>query len=180
MSIEKRLEEMAVRFREIYPPGTRLLLLDMDDSLHPIPSGTRGTVESIDDQCQIKTVWDNGSVRRLQPDNDSFRKLTDKELEEEQLLRERQVVQFGDECTISIPNKTIDCSKLGYFDELEYDCWDLVKKYCDKLGIRIESGDISFDIAKGIQDHIIEQFGEAGANFKFKDIDQVDSPVMKM
>lgn len=79
MSIEKRLEEMAVRFREMYPPGTRLLLLHMDDTLHPMPSGIRGTVESIDDQCQITTVWDNGSVRRLQPDNDSFRKLTDKE-----------------------------------------------------------------------------------------------------
>lgn len=180
MSIEKRLEEMAVRFREMYPPGTRLLLLHMDDTLHPMPSGIRGTVESIDDQCQITTVWDNGSVRRLQPDNDSFRKLTDKELEEEQRLNERQVVQFGDECTISIPKEPIDCSKLGYFDELEYDCWDLIKKYCERLGIKIESGDISFDIAKGIQDHIIEQFQEAGVNFNFEDIDQVDSPVMKM
>ena len=74
----------------------------------------------------------------------------------------------------------IDCSKLGYFDELEYDCWDLVKKYCERLGIKIESGDISFDIAKGIQDHIIEQFQEAGVNFNFEDIEQVDSPVMKM
>ena len=92
----------------------------------------------------------------------------------------RQVVQFGDECTISIPKEPIDCSKLGYFDELEYDCWDLVKKYCERLGIKIESGDISFDIAKGIQDHIIEQFQEAGVNFNFEDIEQVDSLVMKM
>ena len=180
MSIEKRLEEMAVKFREIYPPGTRLLLLHMDDDLHPMPSGIRGTVKSIDDQCQITTVWDNGSVRRLQPDNDSFRKPTAEELAEEQRLNERQVVQFGDDCTISIPKDAIDCSKLGYFDELEYDCWNLVKKYCERMGIEIESGDISFDIAKGIQDHIIEQFEAAGVKFYFEDIAEDNSPVMKM
>ena len=94
--------------------------------------------------------------------------------------QDRKTVQFGDECLISFPNEPVDCSRLGYFDELEYDCWDLVKKYCGYLGIKIESGDISFDIAKGIQDHIIEQFQEAGVQFKFEDIAEENNPVMQL
>ena len=43
---------------------------------------------------------------------------------------ERRTVDFGDECQIVIPNGEIDCSRLGYFDELESDCWNLVKQYC--------------------------------------------------
>ena len=178
--IEKRLEEMAVRYREMYPPGTRVMLLSMDDTMHPMPQGIKGTVKSIDDQCQITTIWDNGSVRRLQPDNDSFRKLTDEELAKEQAAN-RKIVRFGDECEISIPAEPIKCSKLGYFDELEYDCWDLVKKYCEKFGIEIESGDISFDIAKGVQDHILEKFMEAGVKFEFNDdITEGETPVLGM
>lgn len=78
-----------------------------------------------------------------------------------------KIVPFGDDCKISIPEQPIDCSKIGYFDELEYDCWELIKTYCGYLGIEIVSGDISFDIAKGIQDHIIEQFKKSGVQFKF-------------
>ena len=50
---------------------------------------------------------------------------------------ERRTVAFGDECQIVIPNGEIDCSRLGYFDELESDCWNLVKQYCATLGIEI-------------------------------------------
>ena len=77
-----------------------------------------------------------------------------------------KIIPFGDGCKISIPEQPIDCSKIGYFDELEYDCWELVKTYCGYLGIEIVSGEISFDIAKGIQDRIIEQFQKAGVQFK--------------
>lgn len=77
-----------------------------------------------------------------------------------------KTIPFGDGCKISIPEQSIDCSKIGYFDELEYDCWELVKTYCGYLGIEIVSGEISFDIAKGIQDRIIEQFQKAGVQFK--------------
>lgn len=78
-----------------------------------------------------------------------------------------KIVPFGDGCNISIPEQPIDCSKIGYFDELEYDCWELIKTYCGYLGIEIVSGDISFDIAKGIQDHIIQQFQKAGLKLIF-------------
>lgn len=37
------------RLTEIYPPGTRLELLHMDDPFAPVPEGTRGTVNSVSD-----------------------------------------------------------------------------------------------------------------------------------
>ena len=124
--------------------------------------------------------WDNGRTLALDPEADSFRKLTAEELAQEQATN-RKVVEFGDECEISIPTEPIDCSKMGYFDELEYDCWDLVKKYCEKFGIEIKSGDISFDIAKGVQDNIIEKFMEAGVKFEFNDdITEGEAPVLGM
>lgn len=175
-----RREKLAEQYRISHPPGTRVLLLNMDDPHHPVPSGTRGTIDHIDDQCNLHMHWDNGRTLALDPEADSFRKLTAEELEQEQIAK-RQVVDFGDECKISIPVEPIDCSKLGYFDELEYDCWDLVKKYCEKFGIEIKSGDISFDIAKGIQDHIIEQFQNAGVEFNFNnDITEGEAPVLGM
>lgn len=176
----QRREKLAERYRQTHPPGTRILLINMDDPHHPVPSGTRGTIDHIDDQCGIHMKWDNGRTLAVDPEYDTFRKLTPEELAEEQKTNERMIVPFGDECTISISNDPIDCSQLGYFDDLEYDCWDLIKKYCDKLGIKIESGNISFDIAKGIQDHIIDQFKDAGVNFKFEDIGQGDIPTLRM
>ena len=86
---------------------------------------------------------------------------------------ERRTVALGDECQIVIPNGEIDCSRLGYFDELESDCWNLVKQYCATLGIEIlpnEDGEepIDFYIAKGIQDKILEELQNAGIKFKFE------------
>lgn len=175
-----RREKLAEQYRISHPPGTRVLLLNMDDPHHPVPSGTRGTIDHIDDQCNLHMHWDNGRTLALDPEADSFRKLTAEELEQEQ-APSRKVVSFGDECQISIPTEPIKCSKLGYFDELEYDCWDLVKKYCEKFGIEIKSGDISFDIAKGVQDNIIEKFMEAGVKFEFNDdITEGEAPVLGM
>ena len=70
------------------------------------------------------------------------------------------IVNLGDDCKIILPDKPVDCSRLGFFDELEEDCWSLVKNYCADLGIRMlpdEDGEIpiSFDIAKKIQDTIL-------------------------
>ena len=46
-----RREKLAEQYRISHPPGTRVLLLNMDDPHHPVPSGTRGTIDHIDDQC---------------------------------------------------------------------------------------------------------------------------------
>lgn len=84
MNEYERLRRLAQRHREIYPPGTRLELIDMDDPYAPVPSGTRGTVKFIDDMAQIHMEWDNGRRLPLNSDEDSFRKLTEEELAEEQ------------------------------------------------------------------------------------------------
>ena len=175
-----RREKMAEEYRKTHPPGTRIVLLSTSEVAQPVPIGMRGTVDHIDDQSQLWLRWDNGRTLPVVPEEDSFRKLTDEELAKEQAAN-RKIVRFGDECEISIPAEPIKCSKLGYFDELEYDCWDLVKKYCGTFGIEIESGDISFDIAKGVQDHILEKFMEAGVKFEFNDdITEGETPVLGM
>lgn len=72
------------RMTRCYPPGTRLVLLSMDDPYAPIPSGTKGTVVHVDDAAQIHMRWDNGRTLAIVPGEDSFRKLTAEELAEEQ------------------------------------------------------------------------------------------------
>lgn len=69
--------------KRCYPPGTRLVLLSMDDPYAPIPSGTKGTVVHVDDAAQIHMKWDNGRTLAIVPDEDNFRKLTDEEFDEE-------------------------------------------------------------------------------------------------
>ena len=79
----ERLRRTADRMKQEYPPGTRLLLLNMEDPWAPVPPGTRGTVAYVDDIGQIGMKWDNGRTLSLVPGEDSFRKLTDAELTEE-------------------------------------------------------------------------------------------------
>ena len=126
----------------------------------------------VDDQANMHMKWDNGRTLALDPEHDSFRKLTKQELAEEK--QPRKVVDFGDDCQIVLPDEPIDCSRLGYFDTLEYECWDLVKKYCDHFGIEIlpdEDGEepVNFYIAKQLQDKILEGLHEVGVEFKFEE-----------
>lgn len=80
----ERMRRQAQRYKESYPPGTRVMLLSMEDPWAPVPSGTRGTVELVDDIGQIHMKWNNGRTIALVPGEDSFRKLTDTELQDEQ------------------------------------------------------------------------------------------------
>lgn len=189
MSIYDDWNRIAKIHRENYPPGTRIMILGMEDPYHSVPPGTRGTVVHVDDAGTIHMKWDNGSGLGICTEVDVFRTLTAAELAAEQNQRQnadmQNVVRFGDDSFIAVPDDTIDCSALGYFDELECDCWELVKKYCDKLGIQMlpnEDGEqpISFDIAKGIQDHILSAFEDAGVDFKFATADEDEAPTMSM
>jgi len=80
----ERMRRMAQSTKAAYPVGTRLELISMDDPYAPVPPGTRGTVQYVDDIGQIGMKWDNGRTLPLNSDEDSFRKLTEEELAEEQ------------------------------------------------------------------------------------------------
>ena len=66
MKIKSR--EEVNRIRELYPVGTEIVLKYMNDSQAP-PSGTRGTVTSVDDIGQIH--W-TGSGLAINVDEDVF------------------------------------------------------------------------------------------------------------
>lgn len=53
-------KETVERLRREYPAGTRVELVQMDDSQAP-PIGTKGTVEGVDDTGSLLMKWDNGS-----------------------------------------------------------------------------------------------------------------------
>lgn len=72
--------------RSCYPPGTRIMLDSMDDPYAPVPSGTRGTVRYVDDAGQIGVSWDNGRSLSLVPGVDSFRNLTQQEMQKEEAM----------------------------------------------------------------------------------------------
>ena len=72
-------------------------------------------------------------------------------------------------------------------NEKDLAAWHLVKQYCATFGIELmpqEDGEapISFDIAKGIQDYILEQFEDAGVRFNFEaqETDEAEDPAQSM
>lgn len=68
----KQHPKWAEFMREQFPPGTRIRLLEMKDPYAPVPPGTEGTVDFIDDACQLHMVWDNGRTLALIPGEDRF------------------------------------------------------------------------------------------------------------
>ena len=52
--------EQLAHLRSTYPPGTRVELVQMDDTQAP-PIGTQGTVTGVDDTGSLLVNWDNGS-----------------------------------------------------------------------------------------------------------------------
>ena len=91
MNEYEKARRLAEDIRQIYPAGTRIILLSMDDP-QAVPVGTRGTVKNIDDMAHIDMEWDNGRTLSLVPLVDGFRKLTEQELEEERMIKRSRIV----------------------------------------------------------------------------------------
>lgn len=77
--------------RKNYPPGTRIVLNNMNDPYSPVESGTRGTLRYVDDCGQLGVAWDNGRSLSLVPGVDSYRKLTQQEIGQEQEMEEMKL-----------------------------------------------------------------------------------------
>ena len=75
--------EQVESIRKNYPPGTRIVLNNMNDAYFPVEPGTRGTVRYVDDAGQLGVAWDNGRSLSLVPGVDSYRKLTQQEIAQE-------------------------------------------------------------------------------------------------
>ena len=86
----ERLSKQAERYKADYPPGTRIVLLSMENDPNPVESGTRGTVKHVDDIGTLHCRFDNGRSLGVVPEEDLFRKLKDEELAEEQEVEESE------------------------------------------------------------------------------------------
>lgn len=75
---------------------------------------------------------------------------------------------FGDTATATTETNEVIVG-LTTFDSLEYDCWDLIKKYGEYFGIKIESEEgIDFYAAKEVQETVLKLFTDAGFKFVSK------------
>ena len=79
----ERQRRIAESTKKLYPPGPSIELISMKDPYAPVPAGTRGTVKFIDSMGTLFPEWDNGRSLGVVPGEDSFRKLTQEEIEAE-------------------------------------------------------------------------------------------------
>jgi len=54
-------EETIARLREMYPKGTRVELVSMDDPYTRLKPGDKGRVDFVDDGGTVHISWDSGS-----------------------------------------------------------------------------------------------------------------------
>lgn len=85
MNEYERQRRIAESTKKLYPPGTRIELINMKDPYAPVTSGTRETVKFVDPKGTIFPEWDNNRTIGIVPGEDSFRKLTQEEIEAEKL-----------------------------------------------------------------------------------------------
>ena len=83
MNKYERQRRIAENTKKLYPPGTRIEIISMKDPYAPVPAGTRGTVKFVDLMGTIFPEWDNNRTIGIVPEEDSFRKLTQEEIEAE-------------------------------------------------------------------------------------------------
>ena len=64
-------------YKDTYPKGTRIVLIEMKNDPNPVPKQTKGTVDSVDDAPTIHCRFDNGRYLGIIPGVDAFRKISE-------------------------------------------------------------------------------------------------------
>ena len=95
MNEYERLYRIAENLKVRYPKGTRIEVISMGEDPRPIPSGTRGTVEVVDDMATVHCTFDNGRYLGLAYGEDHFRVLTPEECYEEKM--EKNLEKYKDQ-----------------------------------------------------------------------------------
>ena len=67
------------QLKDQYPQGTRIVLDFMSDDMKPIASGTKGTVDIVDDMGTLHCKFDNGRYFGICPEVDIFHKIPQQE-----------------------------------------------------------------------------------------------------
>ena len=95
---------------------------------------------------------------------------------------EKKEFEIGDGRKVFAEDTVIDVSDMNFFDELEYDSWDLFLKYCDSMGIEVSDRDEpDWDTAKTIQDKVLDVIMESGIKLNFNNtIEEDNSTEMEM
>lgn len=155
------------RLRQLYPQGTRVECIQMEDPFHPIPAGTRGTVQFVDDAGSIHVSWDNGSGLALIPEEDEFCIVKQEYKEQDVNFKLKSQLQFKTEILLKDiqVDKAIQVDKKEFMDLLENpysnrdyignniknmyvdgECYHCLMVYCDEIndGILIESEGSSY------------------------------------
>jgi hypothetical protein len=70
-----KLRNKAKMYKEMYPNGTRIEVISMENDPRPITPGTKGTVDFVDSIGTIHCTFDNGRSLGLIPGEDLFRKI---------------------------------------------------------------------------------------------------------
>lgn len=76
--------------RERFPEGTRICLDSMENDTHPIPPGTKGTVQFVDDIGTVFCKFDNGRSLGVIPGEDGFHTI-EEEVQTEELSEEPEM-----------------------------------------------------------------------------------------
>ena len=69
--------DLLKQLKEYYKPGTRVMLLRMNDPYTKLRRGDRGTVICVDDIGSIHVAWDRGSTLGVTFGEDECRKMED-------------------------------------------------------------------------------------------------------
>ena len=67
--------ETVERVRKMYPKGTRIELIQMEDPYSRLKPGDRGTVRFVDDAATVFGDWDSGSGLGIVYGEDQVKKL---------------------------------------------------------------------------------------------------------